>query len=118
MKALKTIALVAALGGCATTPQQTIEETEPYRLKSTLPPDRAAHCIIRSAESKIASFTGREEDPPAPGARKIVIRHPDAGTSVVAHVMPDGGGSDITLWLSWQHMFFRDTLVAIITKGC
>lgn len=115
---LLLIALLTVIAGCATTPQQTIEETEPYRLKSAQPPERAAHCIIRQAEATVAQFTGREEDPPAPGTRKVVIRHPGAGTSVVAHIAPAGSGSDITLWLSWQHFMFRDTLIEQITKGC
>lgn len=116
---MKTVLIVMTLllTACATTPQDTMQ-TEPYHMKSALPPAQAAHCLIRTAESKVGNFTGREEEPPAPGARKIVIRHPDAGTSVVAHVMPDGTGSAITLWLSWQHFLLRDTLVAAITRGC
>lgn len=111
------VATVALLAGCATTPQDT-QQTEPYHLKSAQPPDRAALCIIRTAESKSGSFSGREEEPPEPGARKVVIRHISAGTSVVAHVLPDGSGSKITLWLSWQHFLFRDTIVEQITAGC
>lgn len=113
----KLLIAIAFLAGCASTPQDTIL-TEPFHFKALQPPAAAALCIIRQAESKVGAFSGREEEAPAPNARKIVIRHNSAGASIVAHLFPAGTGSDVTLWLSNQHLFLRETLVKMLVSGC
>lgn len=112
------IALIAlALAGCATTAADT-RQTEPYRFNSPNPPAKVARCIIDNAEGMSGNFSGREDPPAADGERRVQIRHPDAGVSVVAEILPRGSGSAVTLWLSWQHFMARDTLVDRFKAGC
>jgi hypothetical protein len=117
MKALKTIALVAALGGCAT-PQEFMSREPDAIINLAGSPQTAALCLARNLENYAGNMIVNTR--PAESGWEVIARLTGEATTLyaIAQLQPEGTGSRAQIWAA-QHVFTgMPAVIKGIVKGC
>lgn len=121
MRAIAVLMLVA-VGGCAMSPLQVVEQGKRFDFSSNTAPAVTAGCIARSAEEYVPGFvpgilSANVRAAAQPGVLEVVVRAGEAGTMALARVTPSATGSSVTIWVT-PNAFAPDSYFAGVSKGC
>lgn len=106
-----TVCAVALLAGCAT-PGELIQTGEKSEHRLARAPELATACMVRNLEQRY-DRSGMMVRPLDGGGSELVV-----GAMLVAHAMPNAGGSRVTVWLRPEPFYRRADVVPDMVKGC
>ena len=97
-----SLACLAFLAGCGSTPVQVIESGPRHEFASSLASRQAANCVARNGQNINSQYTATLADLPAADQFEVVVSAPQtsAGAIVVAHTSAAANGSRITFIMS------------------
>lgn len=113
------ITLLAALAGCAFTPQEVLDEGIVQERKSALTPTLAALCLIRKVEA----------DPDQPynvhqrllddrGGIELVVRILTRATQMIVRYTPASTGTNIRVWMLPRTTELNRARLEALFDGC
>lgn len=117
---MKSYALIALLlvSGCAYSPKETMEQGERSVHQLQLPPEGATLCMVRNIENSRPALAPTYR-PLDGGGQELLIRSSGvAFVPIMARVVPQGTGSEVTVWLTPNPILGKTGLTEIMIAGC
>jgi len=116
------IAMLVAVGGCAMSPLQVVEQGKRFEFSSAKPASATAACLARNAEEYTPGIvpgvlSANVRDAAQAGSLEVVVRAGEAGTMAIARVAPAPTGSTVTVWVT-PNALSPESYFSGITQGC
>lgn len=110
--------LVAALSGCAPTPERPVDPGERFAFRSARTPYSAAICIARNAKERPG--VAAEERLLGERSMEVVVRSGSAsgGTLAVAQIVRDGVFSSVSILVTALVRAEREGFARALVAGC
>lgn len=117
MRYLPPLMLPLALTACVT-PTELMQSGERTEHTLTRPPTLAVACMSRNLDADRAALFGQSTIPATVrpldnGGTELIV-----GEMFVAHALPDGTGSHVTIWVRPYWFYRKAELVPAMLKGC